>query len=141
MKIKGLLIDPINKKVTEVEFEHSLDEIYKLINCDTFAVPFIFSNNDSLFVDDEGLLKDPEHFFMISEYGRPIAGMGLILGTDEEGESVSAKTKEIEVLWMTRNETRLWARSEQESVDKLRKSEMGDFVIATTMNEVLNDDE
>jgi hypothetical protein len=45
-------------------------------------------NNDTLYCDDEGLLKNPENFFLLDSYQQPIAGNGLILGCDDEGDSV-----------------------------------------------------
>lgn len=61
-KIKGILIDVYNKKVEEIEFERSLENFYKLIKCDLVTTAPMDVNND-LVVDDEGLLKNPDHFF------------------------------------------------------------------------------
>lgn len=141
MKITGLLIDSEKRTVTNVEFEHSISEIHKLIKCDTFDVPFYFENKYALFVDDEGLLKDPQHFFLIPELGRPIAGNGLILGTDEDGESVSCKTEGIHVVFLDRNDVRMLARADHENVNRLRNSAPPNVIIGSSIKEVLGDDE
>lgn len=81
------LIDPFERKVTEVEYSGQYQDIYKLIDAQTFDVARL-RNGDSIFIDDEGLMKSNE-FFMHRGYYNPLAGKGLVLGTDEEGDSVS----------------------------------------------------
>jgi hypothetical protein len=45
---------------------------------------------ESMFVDENGLYREPQHFFTLSGNG-PFAGKALILGTDKEGNSVASK--------------------------------------------------
>jgi hypothetical protein len=85
--MKALLIDSKNKVVKQIEIGENYTEITKAIDCDVFAAPHILENNDTMYCDDEGLLKDPENFFLLDTYPQPIAGNGLILGCDYEGES------------------------------------------------------
>ena len=96
--IKGILINPKDKTVTKVELQKNANgsciaDIYRLIGCSTFACPVEFPNGDSLYCDDEGLLKNElEGCFMFSDWNTPIVGNALILGTDDDGYSVNAKT-------------------------------------------------
>jgi hypothetical protein len=46
-----------------------------------------------VYVDAQGLLKPTERFFTINGYKYPLAGKGLILGSDSDGETVSAATQ------------------------------------------------
>jgi hypothetical protein len=85
--MKALLIDSKNKVVKQIEIGEHFTEISKAIDCEVFAAPHIMHNNDTLYCDDEGLLKNPENFFLLDSYPQPIAGTGLILGCDDEGES------------------------------------------------------
>lgn len=87
--MKGILIDPKARTITEVEVEKGIDAIYALIQAGTFDCVYINPHN-SVFVDDNGLLNDPEFFFILKGYPQPLAGRGLILGCDDEGESCSA---------------------------------------------------
>lgn len=94
--MRAILIDPFDESVTEVEYDGDYKNIYKLLShpehhVDCFTVVYL-ENGDGIFVDDEGLFKDPKHFFTYTGYDQPIAGKGLVLGTDEEGNSVSPKT-------------------------------------------------
>jgi len=92
--IRGVLIDPHSKTISVVSVAHSA--AYKGI-CDLIDAPLICKvnlggpNRETLFLDDEGLFKDWQEFFALGEYPYPLAGKGLILGTDDEGESVSSQ--------------------------------------------------
>jgi hypothetical protein len=91
--MKAILIDVHTQSVTEVEHDNTLDNIYELLNCRTFDVVRI-DEVDSIYIDDEGLFVDDQLFF---EYGGDaqsvrLAGNGLILGVDDEGNSISPTT-------------------------------------------------
>src|SRR5512143_3417531 len=92
--MKAILIDPFDETVTEVEHNGDYRQIYTLLShpehkVDCFTVVQIHQG-DAIFVDDEGLLKNPKRFFVWKGYPQPLAGKGLILGTDDEGNSVDA---------------------------------------------------
>lgn len=90
----ALLIDPSNKQITVVELPDTGDKlpfIYKHLQCDTFDAVTL-PNGDALFVDDEGLLKPLQHFFAVRGLPEPIAGRGLVVGTDDRGRSISPTT-------------------------------------------------
>lgn len=88
--MKAYLIDPFTQTVSEVEYSGNYQDIYEFIDCDTFTCVDINEDGDTVFVDDEGLINGkPQEFFAIRNYPQPLAGKGLVLGTDEEGESVS----------------------------------------------------
>ena len=90
--MKAILIDVKTQEIKEVEYDNTLQNIYDLIDCRAFdlvrlnEVDGIFN---SIFVDDEGLLKD-NLYFEYSDSGRvfQLAGSGLILGVDDEGNSI-----------------------------------------------------
>ena len=83
--MKGILINPFDETVKEVSILGNIEDIYLLTECSTFDVVAL-SEKDDLYVDDEGLLKDNRYFTI---YGKPIAGRGLIMSHDVEGNSVS----------------------------------------------------
>lgn len=93
--VKAILIDPFEKTVTEIE--HDADNyraIYSKLSHETmpvscFTVVRINDQDDTIFIDDEGLLKPCSHFFVYEGYPQPLAGKGLILGTNEEGDSIA----------------------------------------------------
>ena len=92
--MKAIVIDVIKEEVREVDIQkNNLDSIYQQLNCSCFDVVGL-SENESLYVDDEGLLKLDENskFFCIKGGYQPFAGNGLILGLDyNTGESISTQ--------------------------------------------------
>lgn len=87
--MKAILIDPFTKTVSEVKHNGNYQEIYKFIKADCFDVVRI-SEHEAIYVDDEGLYRQ-EKFFAWDGYPQPLAGRGLVLGSDDEGNSVSTK--------------------------------------------------
>ena len=98
-KMKGVLIDPEKSSIDEVEFEVegeiALWKMRELIGAQCLDVArhnldwLPSSPDDDIWVDDEGLLRSPEHFFLIPGHGW-YAGRGLILGYDENnGDTTS----------------------------------------------------
>lgn len=92
--MRGILIDPWLKQIKEVECGEGIEDIYRLLtnplgsSVDVFCIGLSWNNGDVLYVDDEGLLKRGMRLF---DPGRPLAGNGLILGSDNEGNSTDAK--------------------------------------------------
>jgi hypothetical protein len=111
--MKAYKIDVKNREVKQIEIGEHYTEISKEIGCDIFSAPHIMKDNDTLYCDDEGLLKPVDGFFLLESYPQPIAGNGLILGTDDEGESVDAKidleTLKSRVKFMNANEAYQYA--------------------------------
>jgi hypothetical protein len=87
--MKAIKIDAITQTVSEITID-IWSEIAPAIGCDLFDCVCL-SPTETLYCDDEGLLKNPEHFIQIRGYPQPLAGSALILGSDEEGESVDTK--------------------------------------------------
>jgi hypothetical protein len=89
--MQAFLIDPANKAISTVELPDTGDKlpaIYKQLQCDTIdAVPL--PNGDTIYVDDEGLLKPILQFFAVRGASQPFAGRGLVVGIDAHGRSVT----------------------------------------------------
>ena len=88
--MKAILINVKDQSITEVEHDNTLNNIYELLDCRTFDVVRI-DEVDSIYIDDEGLYVEEQLYF---EYGGDqhavrLAGNGLILGVDDDGNSTS----------------------------------------------------
>lgn len=82
-------IDPYNKEVFSLDCDKvDLEYIYEQVNCECFCIVRIDENND-LILDDNGLLK-PNSYFQIDGYGGTLAGYGLVVAHDDEGETVES---------------------------------------------------
>jgi hypothetical protein len=90
--MKAYLINPLDRTITTVDYDGNYKSIHKLCDFDTFDVVGLTDDGDTLFVDDEGLIKGPVYqFFGIRGYPALLAGKALILGTDEDGNSIEPK--------------------------------------------------
>ena len=111
--MKAFLIDAKERQIREIDYSGNWEGIHTLIGCDTFDVATFSADGDGVYIDDEGLLTSPEHFFLIDGYPTPLAGNGLVLGCDEYGNSISPKiTLEelaLSVKWMTPQEAYRYA--------------------------------
>ncbi len=92
--MKAYLIDPFQKSISEVNYSGDWQNINRMIGCDYFTTVMLNDDGDTAFVDDEGLLKDQAEmqYFrirMAPDFHQTIAGKGLVLGTDSQGESVA----------------------------------------------------
>ena len=94
--MKAILINSMERTVKSIEYKPKKNDItllHKLIGCTTFSgTSFVYQQKDgTIFFDDEGLYKRPLAFFYVPIlYPMPIAGNGVILGTDyDTGKSVS----------------------------------------------------
>lgn len=94
--MKAILINPFDQTITEVDYSGDYKQINQLIGAEYFDVASI-GGRDGIFVDDEGLLNAPTHFFEHADYHSPLAGKGLILGCNSEGNSVDCNTTVEEV--------------------------------------------
>lgn len=88
--MKAILIDPFTQTISEVDYDGNYKNIYKLIGANCFDLAHL-GQGDAIFVDDEGLINGTRALFKHDDYDSVLAGKGLILGSDNRGESVSCK--------------------------------------------------
>lgn len=83
--MRAILIDPDTETISEVDYNGDYRQIHKLIEASCFDLARIDACN-SIYVDDEGMLVGKKIF---AYEGYPLAGKGLVLGVDDEGNSIS----------------------------------------------------
>lgn len=88
-KLRGFLIDPEAKTIKQVVHNGDYKQIYEFTGCDCFTVVQIDDVN-CVYVDDNSLLDSPRYFFVLKGYPQPLAGKGLVLGVDREGETIGS---------------------------------------------------
>ena len=88
--MEAYFIDSENKTVSMIDYDGDWRSIKQIVGCDMFTVLNLNEEGDSLFIDDEGLIIDQENqnYFWFEGYPTMLAGNGLVLGTDKEGESI-----------------------------------------------------
>lgn len=98
--MKAFVIDPFTSTITEHEYNGNYREIYALGDFDCFDLVTINTEGDGIFVDDEGLFKQEQSFFSVTGGYQPYAGKGVVLGSNDMGESVSPT---VNLEWLQRN--------------------------------------
>lgn len=89
--MKAIKIDVTNRTVTEIEIgANSLKSMQEVVG-GLITAALEMENMDTLYVNDEGLFLFNEFFYLEGNV-QPNAGNGIIMGTDEEGGSIGAKS-------------------------------------------------
>jgi hypothetical protein len=99
--MRAILIDPFACTITEVEHTGNWRTIAPTLSHETQPVELFdvvrLGLGDGIFVDDEGLMKRPERFFVLASYHDdngvpvPLAGKGLVIGSNAEGDARDAQ--------------------------------------------------
>lgn len=100
--VKAILIDPFTQEVKEVE--HDADDyrnIHRLLSTESNKVHSFdvvrIDDTNAIFLDDNGLYVENQAYVLWDGYHQPLAGKCLILGCDEEGETIGTTLTESEV--------------------------------------------
>lgn len=84
-------IDPTQKTITPVDIDGTLDAICTLIGFDTIDSDEIDNNGDRLFFDESCFIRQQDGIgrFKVDNLA-PIAGIGVIANSRDEGKSIQA---------------------------------------------------
>ena len=101
MKIKGVLVDVKNEKVEVVEIEKTLEEYYRILNCDCIDIISrkIGEKWFDIVCDDEGLLKENPKISAIDNTNQPqLCGNLFIVKFDGVEDITSISDEEAEYI-------------------------------------------
>lgn len=101
---KAILIDPKKRKVSIVEYKDHND-IQKFVG-GIFTTAMTLPNEETVFVNDEGLLNGTQEFFALKGGHQPYAGEGLLVGAelyDDEGDLVETTDPSDLLDWVKKN--------------------------------------
>lgn len=82
--MRAILIDSEKQSVEEIDFEGNYETINQILGSDIYEHAQENGNSSFICVDEEGLLKQPKHFFKCTLYPTPLAGRGLILSSKND---------------------------------------------------------
>ena len=88
-----------NAEAKIVTYRDCLEEMYRLIGCECFDCTTLKLGDQLIdaYVDDEGLMKEPP-IALTYIGGRELAGNILLIGHDDEGNSVSLTKEQIDII-------------------------------------------
>lgn len=87
--MRWIVIDSERKEVREVNIvEPSLDAMQSIVDGLIERAHEIDDVNE-IYVNEEGLLGNPQHFFFYEGAHQPFAGSGVVVGHDNRGNTVA----------------------------------------------------
>jgi hypothetical protein len=98
MKIKALLIDPYLRTIQLIEFEPTLQEFYRHLDCRCIA-GFTDSSGASFTYDDEYLITKGRElaYCIMTDWDYPMGGKLIATGEpDDEGECTSITQAQVQ---------------------------------------------
>lgn len=104
--MRAIHIDSTNKTIKEIELSNNSDMRYREIRdlvggC--LAIAFYYPGDKNLcYVNDDGLLNNPQCFFKSDLYPNPLAGSGVIVGNSVAGNTVACRLKIDDVIKQTK---------------------------------------
>jgi len=92
--MKAILIDSTLKQIYEVEGNfQDYREIAKFLNCQYIEGATTFENQDTIFVDEEGLFNNHNTAFKVAGSHQPyFVGSGIVVGHTIGGNSRNVKS-------------------------------------------------
>lgn len=89
----AFVIDPYAREIITIPRPKDNREIYAAGGYDIFSCVYLEreANPDVLYIDDEGLFKKPLVFFCLTGFHQPLAGRGVVMGSDDEGDNTDPK--------------------------------------------------
>jgi hypothetical protein len=101
--IKVILIDPYEQKLELMQIESSLASYYKVLGVDMIeaAYPIKPKKGEFLYLDEEGLYKEPLCGFHLEGYPQPYMGKGIMLGSSPDGEDMDCPLgiEDLNITW------------------------------------------
>ena len=95
--MRAILINPQQESIRHISYDGDPKSIYRILQCTTYEAVYPFDNGDTLWIDEEGLLKESNFAFDIlgsnELWQETYLWSAIILGVDNEGESIECKSK------------------------------------------------
>lgn len=91
--MRAILIAADKRQITEISIEEKPTELQAAVG-GYIETAFSFDNEDTVYVNEEGLLQRPlgQHWFTITGGHQPFIGNGILIGHNEDGEAADAKS-------------------------------------------------
>ena len=88
--MRAIVVNAEHRTVSETDIDgklHSLQEIVGGLIDPVYSG--LEGTDHHAYVNDEGLLNNPQHFFMLRDGHQPLAGNGVILATTDDGDEAA----------------------------------------------------
>jgi hypothetical protein len=114
--MRTIIINAVDRIVIETETDGELKSLQTIVGGYIEAVYAGLDEAHHCYINDEGLLHQPRHFFMFEGGDQPLVGNGVILGTTADGReaacTLSLDWVREHVIFMDLAAARRWARAQ-----------------------------
>jgi len=112
--MRAIVINAADRTVSEAQIDGSLKSLQQIVGGLIDPVyPGLDGTDHHCYVNDEGLLNNPQHFFMLRNGHQPLAGNGVILSTTGDGDeapcTLSVDWVKERITFMDLQAVRQWA--------------------------------
>jgi len=85
--VRAIIINSEERAISEAEIDGSLKSLQNIVGGLIEPVhPGLENTGHHAYVNEEGLLNNPQHFFMLKDGHQPLAGNGVIVGNGLVGD-------------------------------------------------------
>jgi Domain of unknown function (DUF3846) len=84
--MRAIIINAKDRTITATEIDGSLKSLQQIVGGMIEPVSQGLDEFHHCYVNEEGLLGHPRHFFMFRDGHQPLAGNGVILSSTEDGD-------------------------------------------------------
>ena len=117
--MRAIVINAGERTVSEAEIDGKLRTLQGIVGGLITPVYDGLDAKHHAYVNDEGLLNTPQHFFMLRGGHQPLAGNGVILSTTRDGDEASCTLPldwvKQRVAFMDLREVRKWIAREEDT--------------------------
>jgi hypothetical protein len=113
--MRAIVINAKDRTVAETDIDGSLKSLKQIVGGLIQPVYDGLDDSHHCYVNEEGLLDQPQHFFIFRDSQQPLAGNGLILSSTDDGDEAPCtlpldSVKE-RVTFMDLQAAYLWSRA------------------------------
>jgi Domain of unknown function (DUF3846) len=84
--MRAIIINAKDRTISETEIDGSLKSLQQIVGGFIETVYAGLDEGHHCYVNEEGLLNNPQCFFMFRDGHQPLAGNGVILASTDEGD-------------------------------------------------------
>ena len=89
--MRAIVINSRNRTVVEIDLVPTLDRLQQIVGGLIEPVEQGLDDEHHCYVNEEGLLDNPQHFFMFTDGHQPLAGNGIILASTGDGDEAPCR--------------------------------------------------
>lgn len=87
--MRAIIINAQGRTINETDIDGFLDSLQHIVGGLIEPVSQGLDGNHHCYVNEEGLLDNPQHFFMFRDGHQPLAGNGVILSSTDDGDEAA----------------------------------------------------